>query len=100
MRAAPQRDDPYLEVYVGECPDCAGKGCDREPAKGADAVRELETLLDIWDDGKIGDPGLRCYVPGAFAAEMEIVRKLLQSFGDCNGIQDARASPSKAEGER
>ena len=28
MRHDPQSDDPYLETDRGECPDCAGEGCE------------------------------------------------------------------------
>src|SRR5258707_7740611 len=27
MRHDPQRDDPYLETDIGECPECEGEGC-------------------------------------------------------------------------
>ena len=27
MRLDPQNDDPYLEIDIGKCPDCGGKGC-------------------------------------------------------------------------
>lgn len=28
MEHRPQNDDPYLEIDVGRCPDCNGKGCE------------------------------------------------------------------------